>query len=76
VKSRTDSKNLRIFVLIPVLANVLFLAGMPFYRGDMAAGLVVLLLAAPWGIGLLAGRLIDYLSSARAPEDDAPEGFI
>ena len=49
---------------------------MPFYRGDMAAGLVVLLLAAPWGIGLLAGRLIDYLSSARAPEDDAPEGFI
>jgi len=76
VNDENDTRNLRAFILIPVLANVIFLAGMPFYRGDMSVGLALLLLAAPWGIGFLAGRLIDYVSSARAPEDDAPEGFV
>lgn len=76
MKDRTDSKDLRIFILIPVLANVIFLAGIPFYRNDMSAGLVIPLLVLPWGIAFVAGRLIDYIVSARAPDDDAPEGFI
>ena len=76
MKGKTDTKDLRVFILIPVLANVFFLAGIPFYGDDMSAGLAIPLLLLPWGIAFVAGRLIEYITSARAPEDDAPEGFI
>ena len=76
MRHETESKNLRILILIPVLANVLFLAGIPFYRNDMSAGLAIPLLVLPWGIAFMAGRLIDYIVSNRARDDDAPEGFV
>ena len=71
-------RRLRVFVLIPIIANVLtILAGIVIYnRGEVGAEMIplaLLALAAPWGIGFFAGRLIDVFLDRR---DSAEDGFI
>ncbi len=75
MNDEASSRDTRTLFLIPVLANVFFLAGIPFYT-DMTAGLAIPLLILPWGITYFARRFIDYFVGNRSAEHDAPDGFV
>jgi len=78
MSGQATEERLRVFVLIPIVANVLtILAGIVIYsRAEVGAEMIplgLLALAAPWGIGFFAGRLISIFLDGR---DTSEDGFV
>ena len=79
MSNHTTDKDLRVFVLIPILANIVtVIAGIIIYNrgntGAEAIPLAVFALAAPWVIGFFAGRLIELFLNR--DDESVDNGFV
>lgn len=79
MNDQTTDRDLRIFILIPILANTLTVAAaiVIYDRGEIGAEaipLLLLALAAPWVIGFFAGRLIELFLDRDT--DKTEDGFV
>ena len=79
MNDQSTDRDLKIFILIPILANIVtILAGIVVYnRGDTGAEailLFILALVAPWVIGFFARRLIELFLDRETDRTD--DGFV